>query len=223
MFSTALLFIISVKHFLSIKAGAEPERGEETSGKQKATDGVKFSQRWRRKTWDDVTWAVHTERRRKSVCLCVCVFTSIPGLCVTWCFYTRLCKCWTEWNVRIPCWTPRATLVCVIKGATSTAVRWNWEGGERWSGCSGSSRPAGALWASQSRESPGQSRLQFRRQKHTELRDDAACDQLMRSDIERRVPDIDTWGAKHREQCKFSITSMPRLIFCLLHWYLPQN
>lgn len=59
-------------------------------------------------------------------------------------------------------------------------------------------RACGGAVALQGSESARQSSLEFGRQEHAELGDDAACDQLMRGYVKRRVPHIDTCGKRQR-------------------------
>lgn len=121
---------------------------------EKRNRWMRFSQRYGQKTWDGVTWAVHTERRRRCVCLhvyvCVCVFTSIPGL-YNFVSHGVIPLHFVSVELNGTCVylvnTSVLTLVCVIKGATSTTVRWKHyerDGGERCLRCSDTPVPAGA-------------------------------------------------------------------------------
>ncbi len=114
------LFTTSVKHFL-LKPGAEPDRG-----KKRVEKGTRHEMTWHE---------LYTERRRTCVCVCVCarvcvykhpwvvqvchmvlfqvVCVELNGTCLVYLVYTSV-----------------PTLVCVIKGATSTTVRWKHEESE---------------------------------------------------------------------------------------------
>lgn len=113
-----VLHCLQLCETLPVKTWSWARSREETSGK-------------RNKTWDDVTWAVHREKENVLVCVCVCVYkhpwvvqvchmvlfqvvcVELNGTCLVYLVYTSV-----------------PTLVCVIKGATSTTVRWKHEESE---------------------------------------------------------------------------------------------
>lgn len=68
--------------------------------------------------------------------------------------------------------------------------------------CSGAHGPAGGgvrRAALEGGEAAGERRLQLRGEEDSQLCDDASCDELVRSHIERRVPHLDACG-KHQSQ-----------------------
>lgn len=115
---------------------------------------MRFSQNDVDKRHEMVWHELYTQREGEGVsvcmCMCVCVFTSIPGLynfvshgVIPLHFVSVELNgtCVYLVNTSVP------TLVCVIKGATSTTVRWKHyerDGGERCLRCSDTPVPAGA-------------------------------------------------------------------------------